>query len=1008
MHQAQVASVYARIRARDPRALAYYTRLRQCARAGNAKCILALRQLRAYALLQTQGPTSPTPLAPATPTSPALDSSKFQQAAALVISQVQLGQTQNLQAIQAAAQAGNPQGVELLRLVAADPSVQAALGMTTTAGAPFSFRPRQPLAHPALKVQATLHPTLAPQPTRSVVRSTPVRPFAPVSHPVVFHPGYHPPVYHPGYHPGYRPGLIRPGGYGRHWAWGAGRWGVRGGGWRTGWFGWRRPGWRGWGYRPGFGWVWGYPGALIIDASDPTAILVPQADGSAATADPSQVPTDAQKTPDPSTAPAADDSSTESQDDAQADSSDDSSTDDSSSDSDSDSDSTDDSSGRWPWRRRSRLFGRPIIRRRWRDGWPHHVRANTPPPPPSLLSMPLAPPVPGYSHHHHHHLLMDRPAPPDVSGYRPRPPVLRPGWGRPRPPGPQWGRRPSRPGWGGYAPGYPPPGAPGQLAQLEAINDQLNAANPAGDDPNATDASGYHSSHGGFSRGGGWGGWGRRGWPGAGRGYGLWGGASPGIYAPVYAEPLSYYGDTEDLYGDATSGESDLVSTLGPIVAAAGPALAPSLAESISYVQTLGAQAASSAGLNVAQGSKPEEAVTDDSVQARAMQAANQFLKHIPAAPLAEPQLRQAAQIAHAHVQRKAVAGANSAPPAGWTMQPIAAQRALAILGYYQGRIDGVVNQATKLAAQTFQKTQGLTADGIVGARTQPALEAAAKQALASIQGQIRSTFRGYYQESTKHTTAGALVYPRSSYWAQQNKTGGPLAGALAAVKAGIFPALGGLLGGIFGARLGRPKPGLHLPRHHKPRPPAWPQHMVSGADDVNAVREALKKALAGLPLDPGQSEALRKYLQQGSGTSTSSGFLPAYYMPLVRGRDWLGNPNYPYMATGSRIAVGGPWGAALLGAGLYAAVDGYKHGFPHVADTLLGERLGGKVVDFTKRAGQVMNVSGYGHRGWYGRPGTGLPQRMRAGIDTATQARPNVPSPLVESLAASMKRAVI
>lgn len=263
---------------------------------------------------------------------------------------------------------------------------------------------------------------------------------------------------------------------------------------------------------------------------------------------------------------------------------------------------------------------------------------------------------------------------------------------------------------------------------------------------------------------------------------------------------------------------------------------------------------------------------------------------------------------------------------------------------------------------------------------------------------------------------------------------------------------------------------------------------MVSGgADDPETIRAALQKALQGLPMDPGQSEALKKYLETKPVPGPVAG---AYYprdrtlreeqqsrramnilgtatgwspycgpRPLVAARDWLRNPedvNFavgnggpynprisvgyrPYGLQGPEVAVGNPWAAAALGAGLYAAIDGYKHGFPHVAQTLLGQRYGSKAVDLARQASSYLPnfhslppvapsgappaavlphpaavlphpaavTSGRGWRPWYGRPGTGLPQRMRAGIDTASQGRPNLPLPLIDSLAARMRRAV-
>jgi peptidoglycan hydrolase-like protein with peptidoglycan-binding domain len=45
-------------------------------------------------------------------------------------------------------------------------------------------------------------------------------------------------------------------------------------------------------------------------------------------------------------------------------------------------------------------------------------------------------------------------------------------------------------------------------------------------------------------------------------------------------------------------------------------------------------------------------------------------------------------------------------------------QSALKRLGFYQGKIDGMVGKNTRLAIKKYQKTHGLKADGILGAKT--------------------------------------------------------------------------------------------------------------------------------------------------------------------------------------------------------------------------------------------------------------------------------------------------
>ena len=54
---------------------------------------------------------------------------------------------------------------------------------------------------------------------------------------------------------------------------------------------------------------------------------------------------------------------------------------------------------------------------------------------------------------------------------------------------------------------------------------------------------------------------------------------------------------------------------------------------------------------------------------------------------------------------------------------PDKVQAALKAAGVYNGRVDGKIGPATKAAIVAFQKSQGLTADGVVGRKTWDALK---------------------------------------------------------------------------------------------------------------------------------------------------------------------------------------------------------------------------------------------------------------------------------------------
>lgn len=56
--------------------------------------------------------------------------------------------------------------------------------------------------------------------------------------------------------------------------------------------------------------------------------------------------------------------------------------------------------------------------------------------------------------------------------------------------------------------------------------------------------------------------------------------------------------------------------------------------------------------------------------------------------------------------------------PSGFELPSVKIQQALKSAGYYQGKVDGKIGPATRKAVQSFQRDNGLSADGIVGRQT--------------------------------------------------------------------------------------------------------------------------------------------------------------------------------------------------------------------------------------------------------------------------------------------------
>ena len=98
------------------------------------------------------------------------------------------------------------------------------------------------------------------------------------------------------------------------------------------------------------------------------------------------------------------------------------------------------------------------------------------------------------------------------------------------------------------------------------------------------------------------------------------------------------------------------------------------------------------------------------------------------AAPGAEPMAPQQV-VSQATAAAPATAATNAAAAsvpatAGEIGGPMDIQTALANAGFYAGPIDGKIGPATRQAIEAFQRANGLTADGKVGAKTWTALKA--------------------------------------------------------------------------------------------------------------------------------------------------------------------------------------------------------------------------------------------------------------------------------------------
>ncbi len=86
----------------------------------------------------------------------------------------------------------------------------------------------------------------------------------------------------------------------------------------------------------------------------------------------------------------------------------------------------------------------------------------------------------------------------------------------------------------------------------------------------------------------------------------------------------------------------------------------------------------------------------------------------------AQPAEAQRSKVKHSHVAKK-----KAKPDAETRLIVKRAQEHLAHMGYYVGKIDGIMGPATKAAIKSFQRKKGMKVDGILGSQTRLALEEA-------------------------------------------------------------------------------------------------------------------------------------------------------------------------------------------------------------------------------------------------------------------------------------------
>ncbi|WP_454301087.1 peptidoglycan recognition protein family protein [Salana multivorans] len=95
-------------------------------------------------------------------------------------------------------------------------------------------------------------------------------------------------------------------------------------------------------------------------------------------------------------------------------------------------------------------------------------------------------------------------------------------------------------------------------------------------------------------------------------------------------------------------------------------------------------------------------------------------------------------------------AGTPTQPAPTYHPITIAQMEALAILGFYDGRLDGVAGPMTHAAVTAFQRAHGLVADGQIGPLTQPILNREAQKMLDQIRAIVREEIHAFNTRGVK------------------------------------------------------------------------------------------------------------------------------------------------------------------------------------------------------------------------------------------------------------------